>query len=40
VAQVFRETAVTSLDGGKTWQSWFDLEFRHAAKPQGTNPQP
>jgi hypothetical protein len=23
-----RETAVTSLDGGKTWQPWFDLIFR------------
>lgn len=23
-----RETAVTSLDAGKTWQPWFDLEFR------------
>jgi hypothetical protein len=23
-----RETAVTSLDGGKTWQSWFDMIFR------------
>jgi len=23
-----RETAVTSLDGGKTWQPWFDLLFR------------
>lgn len=23
-----RETAVTSLDGGKTWQPWFDLVFR------------
>lgn len=25
-----RETAVTSLDGGKRWQPWFDLMFRHA----------
>jgi len=32
-----RETAVTSLDGGKTWQPWFDLEFRAAPAPQGTN---
>jgi hypothetical protein len=23
-----RETAVTSTDGGKTWQPWFDLMFR------------
>jgi len=23
-----RETAVTSLDAGKTWQPWFDLIFR------------
>jgi len=23
-----RETAVTSTDGGKTWQPWFDLVFR------------
>ena len=23
-----RETALTSLDGGKTWQPWFDLIFR------------
>lgn len=23
-----RETAVTSVDGGKTWQPWFDLVFR------------
>jgi len=25
-----RETAVTSLDGGTTWQPWFDLMFRPA----------
>jgi hypothetical protein len=25
---VVRETAVTSTDGGKTWQQWFDLVFR------------
>jgi hypothetical protein len=24
----FRETAVTSSDGGKTWKPWFDLVFR------------
>ena len=24
-----RETAVTSTDGGKTWQPWFDLVFSH-----------
>lgn len=23
-----RETAVTSIDGGKTWNSWFDIVFR------------
>jgi hypothetical protein len=23
-----RETAVTSLDGGKTWMQWFDLVFK------------
>jgi hypothetical protein len=23
-----RETAVQSLDGGKNWEPWFDLEFR------------
>ncbi|MGA8027440.1 MAG: hypothetical protein WB992_09855 [Bryobacteraceae bacterium] len=23
-----RETAVTSIDGGKTWKPWFDLLFR------------
>jgi hypothetical protein len=23
-----RETATTSIDGGKTWQPWFDLIFR------------
>lgn len=23
-----RETAVTSIDGGKTWNPWFDLMFR------------
>ncbi len=29
---VVRETAVTSTDGGKTWEPWFDLWFR-AHKP-------
>lgn len=33
-----RETAVTSVDGGKTWKPWFDLIFR-AAVPQ-TAPKP
>jgi len=28
VAGGVRETAVTSLDGGKTWKPWFDLIFR------------
>lgn len=23
-----RETSVTSIDGGKTWQQWFDITFR------------
>ncbi len=27
-----RETAVTSIDGGETWQPWFDLIFRPRAK--------
>ncbi|HST09899.1 MAG TPA: nuclear transport factor 2 family protein [Terriglobales bacterium] len=32
-----RETAVTSLDEGKTWTPWFDLMFRpHASAPSGT----
>ena len=26
-----RETAVTSVDGGKTWKPWFDLMFRPTA---------
>jgi hypothetical protein len=26
-----RETAITSTDGGKTWEPWFDLMFRPAA---------
>jgi ketosteroid isomerase-like protein len=25
-----RETAVTSVDGGKTWTAWFDMVFRRA----------
>jgi ketosteroid isomerase-like protein len=28
VADGVRETAVTSLDGGKNWEPWFDLVFR------------
>jgi ketosteroid isomerase-like protein len=32
VADSVRETAVTSLDGGKNWEPWFDLIFRpHSA---------
>lgn len=27
----FRETAVRSIDGGRTWEPWFDLNFRPAA---------
>ncbi len=27
-----RETAITSIDGGKTWQPWFDLMFRPAGE--------
>ena len=30
-----RETAVTSIDGGKTWKPWFDLMFR-PAQPNGS----
>jgi len=29
VPEGVRETAVLSLDDGKTWQPWFDLLFRH-----------
>ena len=29
-----REIAVTSIDGGRTWKTWFDLRFRRAV----TNP--
>lgn len=32
-----RETAVTSLDGGKTWQPWFDLMFRSAMNTTKSN---
>jgi ketosteroid isomerase-like protein len=32
-----RETAVTSLDAGKTWQPWFDLVFRPHASGGGVN---
>lgn len=33
-----RETAVTSTDGGKTWQPWFDLIFRpHVLDPVPTS---
>jgi hypothetical protein len=28
VAGGVRETAVTSIDGGKSWQPWFDILFR------------
>jgi ketosteroid isomerase-like protein len=31
-----RETAVTSLDAGKTWQPWFDLVF-HPHSPNAAN---
>jgi ketosteroid isomerase-like protein len=31
-----RETAVTSADGGKTWQPWFDLEFHRAESATDT----
>jgi ketosteroid isomerase-like protein len=27
-----RETAMTSIDGGKTWKPWFDLLFRPVAR--------
>ena len=33
VSNGVRETAVTSTDGGRTWNSWFDLIFR----PRSTN---
>jgi ketosteroid isomerase-like protein len=32
-----RETAVTSLDAGKTWQPWFDLVFLPHASGDGVN---
>ncbi|HMD09607.1 MAG TPA: nuclear transport factor 2 family protein [Candidatus Acidoferrum sp.] len=32
-----RETAVTSLDAGKTWQPWFDLVFRPHSSGDGVN---
>jgi ketosteroid isomerase-like protein len=32
-----RETAVTSLDAGKTWQPWFDLVFRSHSSGDGVN---
>jgi len=32
-----RETAVTSLDAGKTWQPWFDLVFRPHSSGAGVN---
>jgi ketosteroid isomerase-like protein len=35
-----RETAVTSIDEGKTWQPWFDLMFRpHAANASAADDQ-
>jgi ketosteroid isomerase-like protein len=35
-----RETAVTSIDEGKTWKPWFDLMFRpHAASPSASDDQ-
>lgn len=30
----FRETAVRSTDGGKTWEPWFDLNFRPVPQSQ------
>jgi hypothetical protein len=32
-----RETAVTSLDAGKTWQPWFNLVFRPHSSGDGVN---
>jgi hypothetical protein len=32
VAGGVRETAVRSVDGGKTWEPWFDMIFRPAGK--------
>jgi hypothetical protein len=31
-----REVAVISIDGGKTWNPWFDLIFRPAAKSKSS----
>jgi len=36
VADGVRESALTSLDGGKTWKPWFDLSFRHHKQPDRT----
>ena len=35
-----RETAVTSTDGGKTWNPWFDLMFRPATSGTSTQASP
>lgn len=40
VAGGVRETAVTSTDGGKTWDPWFDLMFRPATSGTATNASP
>jgi ketosteroid isomerase-like protein len=38
VAEGVRETAVTSIDGGKNWEPWFDLMFRpHSAASPSVN---
>jgi ketosteroid isomerase-like protein len=34
-----REIAVTSTDGGKTWQPWFDLVFKLATKDTASDPE-
>jgi ketosteroid isomerase-like protein len=37
-AEGVRETAARSTDGGKTWNPWFDLMFRPAAKAASNDP--
>jgi hypothetical protein len=37
IADGVRETAVTSIDGGKSWQPWFDILFR-PHRPAGIQP--
>jgi ketosteroid isomerase-like protein len=37
VSRGVRETAVRSLDGGKTWEPWFDVMFRPHQSASGTS---